>query len=92
MPELHIVTPSVGIYPTAEAYEAVCAALEKAQAEVARLRRELAWPTGSGGFCHVVRDGDETPCTEPPGEPHRDEGGDTYRTVPLGREACDADQ
>lgn len=29
MSELHIVPPSVGIYPTAEAYEAACAALEE---------------------------------------------------------------
>lgn len=33
--------------------------------------------------CHVVRDGDTIPCTERPGEPHRDEQGDTYATVPL---------
>lgn len=33
--------------------------------------------------CHAVRDGDTEPCTAKPGEPHRDEEGDVYVTVPL---------
>lgn len=33
--------------------------------------------------CHVVRDGDITPCPNPPGQPHVDEQGDVYVTVPL---------
>lgn len=80
--DLPIFPPPVGIYPTADAYEAARAALEKhrkraddAEAEVARLRRELAWQTGSDGFCHVVRGGDETPCTAPPGDLHVDADG-----------------
>lgn len=55
--------------------------------EVARLRRELKWQTGrDDSHCHVVRDGDTTPCTARPGEPHVDGDGREYVTVPLNAE------
>lgn len=55
----------------AEAYQREFEARE----EVARLRRELKWQTGSDGFCHAVRDGDTEPCTARPEEPHVDASG-----------------
>jgi hypothetical protein len=53
----------------------------------ARLRRLLGERTDS--HCHVVRDGDTVPCTARPGDPHVDEVGDGYVTVPLGKEGVD---
>lgn len=63
----------------AEAYQREFEARE----EIARLRRELAWQTGSDGFCHEVRDGDTIPCPARPGELHVDGDGREYVTVPL---------
>ena len=49
----------------------------------AGLSERVAALKATDSHCHVVRDGDAVPCPGPPGEPHVDEAGDAYRTVPL---------